>query len=213
MRKNLPGLLALVFGLASASCTVVQQAPPVMVPPQIDLRSHEMIGVVQFGSSAKGELASLATRRFTEAARRDQGLVRIVDLGTRDQALHAVGRNQLDADAVIALGRKFGVRTIVTGDLAVSKVRPDVSIDALLHSGSVTAQVDATLEVSMYETDSGAALWNRSGRTTHSVGQVQLWGGKQFAFDARDPEAAYGGLVDDLVAQVSRPFQVSWVRP
>jgi len=213
MLKNTVRLVGFVLALVGSSCTVVQQAPPVMVPPQIDLRSHEMIGVVQFDSTAKGELASLATRRFTEAARRDQGLVRIVDLGTRDQALHAVGRNQLDADALIALGHKFGVKTIVTGDLAVSKVRPDVSIDALFRSGSVTAQVDATLEVLMYETDSGAALWNRSGRTTHSVGQVQVWGGKQFAFDARDPEAAYGGLVDDLVAQVSRPFQVSWVRP
>ena len=213
MHKNPLRLLGFLLAVVCASCTVTRQAPPVMVPPQIDLKPHEMIGVVQFGSTAKGELASLATRRFTEAARRDQGLVRIVDLGTRDQALHAVGRDRLDTDAVIALGRKFGVKTIVTGDLAVSKVRPDVNIDALLRSGSVTAQVDATLEVLMYETDSGAALWNRSGRTTHSVGQVQVWGGKQFGFDARDPEAAYGGLVDDLVAQVSRPFQVSWVRP
>jgi hypothetical protein len=213
MHKNLVGLLGFALALLFSSCTVTQQAPPVMVPPQIDLRPHELIGLVQFDSSAKGELAPLATRRFTEAARRDQGLVRIVDLGTRDQALQSVGRDRLDADAVIALGHKYSVKTIVTGELAVSKIRPDVSIDSLLRSGSVTAQVDATLEVRMYETDSGAALWNRSGRTTHSVGQVQIWGGKQFAFDARDPEVAYGGLVDELVSQVSRPFQVSWVRP
>jgi hypothetical protein len=105
------------------------------------------------------------------------------------------------------------VKTIVTGELAVSNVRPDVTIDSLLRSGSVTAQIDATLEVLMYETESGAALWNRSGRTTQSVGQVQIWGGRQLAFDARDPETAYGGLVDDLVGQASRPFQVTWVRP
>jgi hypothetical protein len=205
--------LGSVLTLVCASCTVTQQAPPVMVPPQIDLRTRELIGVVQFDSTAKGELAPLATRRFTEAARRDQGLVRIVDLGTRDQALGSIGRDRLDTDAVIALGQKYRVKTIVTGELAVSKVRPDFSVDSLLRSGSVTAQVDATLEVLMYETDSGAALWNRSGRTTHQVGQVQIFGGRQFAFDARDPEVAYGGLVDDLVAQVSRPFQVSWVRP
>jgi hypothetical protein len=213
MEKSPSHLLGFTLALICAGCTVTHQAPPVMVPPQIDLRPRELIGVVQFHSAAKGELAALATRRFTEAARRDQGLVRIVDLGPRDQALRAIGRDQLDTDAVIALGHKFGVKTIVTGDLAVSKVRPDVNIDALLRSGSVTAQVDATLEVLMYETDSGAALWNRSGSATHSVGYVQMWGGKDFAFDARDPEAAYGGLVDELVAQVSRPFQVSWVRP
>lgn len=117
------------------------------------------------------------------------------------------------ASLLFALGHKYGVKTIVTGELAVSNVRPDVTIDSLLRSGSVTAQIDATLEVLMYETESGAALWNRSGRTTQSVGQVQIWGGRQLAFDARDPETAYGGLVDDLVGQVSRPFQVTWVRP
>lgn len=206
-------LSGIVLVLACSACAPTYHAPPVMVPPQIDLKPHELIGVVRFDSTAKGELGPMATRRFTEAARRDQGLVRIVDLGTRDQALQAVGRDRLDTDAVIALGHKYGVKTIVTGELAVSKVRPDVSIDSMLRSGTVTAQVDATLEVLMYEADSGAALWNRSGRATHSVGQVQVWGGKNFAFDARNPDEAYGGLVDELVAQVSRPFQVSWVRP
>jgi len=213
MDKNPVRALGFVLALVCSSCTVTRQAAPVLVPPQIDLRPRELIGVVQFGSTANGELGPLATRRFTEAARRDQGLVRIVDLGTRDQVLKSIARDRLDAEALIALGHKYGVKTIMTGDLAVSKVRPDVNVNAFLRSGSVTAQVDATLEVLMYETDSGAALWNRSGSTTHSVGQVQVWGAKQFAFDARDPEAAYGGLVDELVAQVSRPFQVSWVRP
>jgi hypothetical protein len=184
-----------------------------MVPPQIDLHSHELIGILEFGSTAKGQLAPLATRRFTEAARRDQGFVRIVDLGTRDQALRAIGRDRLDGEALIALGQKYGVKTIVTGELDVSQVRPNVSVDSLLRSGSVTAQVEATLEVRIYETASGAALWNRSGRSAHDVGHVQVWGGRQFAFDAGNPEDAYGGLVDDLVSQVSRPFQNSWVRP
>ena len=211
MKKS---LVSVLFVLVCSSCSVRQPAPPpVMVPPQIDLHSHELIGILEFGSTAKGELAPLATRRFTEAARRDQGLVRIVDLGTQDQALRSVGRDRLDGDALIAIGRKYGVKTIVTGDLAVSQVRPDVSIDTLLRSGSVTAQVDATLEVRIYEAASGAALWNRSGRTTHAVGHVQVWGAKAFAFDARNPEVAYGGLVDDLVSQVSTPFQNSWVRP
>jgi hypothetical protein len=195
-----------------SACTVTQRVPPVMVPPQIDLKSREMIGIIQFGTTSKGQLGPLATRRFTEAARRDQGLVRVVDLGSRDEALRSVGRDRLDSDALIAIGRKAGVKTIVTGELTVSKVRPDVNVDALFHSGSVTAQVDATLEVQMFEAESGAALWNRSAQTTHSVGQVQISSLRQFAFSATNPEEAYGGLVDDLVAQVSRPFQVSWVR-
>lgn len=212
MSKRLAGVVSLVLTIAVWGCAT-HQAPPVMVPPQIDLRSRETIGIIEFDTTSKGQLGPLATRRFTEAARRDQGLVRIMDLGSLGQALRSVGRDRLDADALIAIGRKTGVKTIVTGELTVSKVRPDVSIDALLHSGSVTAQVDAALDVQMFEVESGAALWNRSVHTTHSVGQVQILGGKQFAFDARNPDEAYGGLVDDLVAQVSQPFQVSWVRP
>lgn len=215
MDKRVTGVLLSALTIVCWGCAATRPAPPppMRVPPQIDLKERETIGVIRFATTTRGQLGPLATRRFTEAARRDQGLVRIVDLGSRDEALQAVGRDRLDADAMAALGRKFGVKTIVSGELAVSKVRPDVSVDALLHSGSVTAQVDATLDVQMFEADSGATLWNRSARTTRSVGQVQVWGGKQFAFDARNPDEAYGGLVDDLVAQVSRPFQVSWVRP
>jgi len=212
MNRRLAGSCWFALTIGVAGCTVTQRVPPVMVPPQIDLKSREMIGIIQFGTTSKGQLGPLATRRFTEAARRDQGLVRVVDLGSRDEALRSVGRDRLDVDALIAIGRKAGVKTIVTGELTVSKVRPDVSVDALFRSGAVTAQVDATLEVQMFEAESGAALWNRSAQATHSVGQVQISSLKQFAFSATDPEEAYGGLVDDLVAQVSRPFQVSWVR-
>jgi hypothetical protein len=211
MHKNFLRLSMLVLAVVSCGCGA-PKAPPVMVPPQIDLHPHETIGVIQFASTSKGELGPMATRRFTEAARRDQGLVRIVDLGSRDEALRSIGRDRLDADALIAIGHKHGVKTIVTGELAVSNVRPNVRIDAMLRSGSVTAQVDASLAVEMYEADSGAALWNRSARTTRSVGGVQIWGGSELAFDAEDPDEAYGGLVDALVSQVSRPFRVSWVR-
>ena len=211
MNKVIAGLVPLGLAVLFCACGA-PQAPPVMVPPQIDLHPHEAIGIVDFASSSKGELGPLATRRFTEAARRDQGLVRIVDLGSRAEALRSVQRDRLDADTIVALGRRHNVKTIVTGDLAVSSVRPDVRVDALLRSGSISAQVDASLEVQMFETETGAAVWNRSAQTSHAVGHVRVWNAREFAFDAKNPEEAYGGLVDDLVAQVSRPFQVSWVR-
>jgi hypothetical protein len=185
---------------------------PVLVPPQIDLHPHETIGVMRFDSAAKGELGPMATRRFTEAARRDQGLVKIVELGSAAEVLRSVGRTSLDPEAVKAIGAKHGLKSLIVGDLAVSNVKPNVSVDALFRSGSVTATVDATLNVQLYETETGAALWNRSGRSSQSVGHVSVWGGKNFAFDAGNPDEAYGGLVDDLVSQVSRPFQASWAR-
>lgn len=203
----------LVFAALSWACGGGGSRPaPVLVPPQIDLHPHATIGVLSFDAGAKGQLGPLVTRRFTEAARRDQGLVKIVELGTAADVLRSVGRASLDPEAVKAIGAKHGVRTLVAGELVVANVKPNVSVDALFKSGSVTATVDATLEVRLYETETGAALWNRSGRSTQSVGHVSVRNVRDFTFDARDPEEAYGGLVDELVAQVSRPFQATWAR-
>jgi hypothetical protein len=182
-----------------------------MVPPRIDLTQHEMIGIVEFDSS-EGELGSIATQRFTEAARRDQGLIRMVDFGSHADALNSVGKSEWNADTFKALGQEHEVRTILIGELTVSDVRPDIRISSALESGSLTAQVDATLAVRLVETSSGASIWSRSASATYSVGHVSLFGGGEIAFDASDPERAYGGLVDTLVQQVTRDFQASWVR-
>jgi hypothetical protein len=52
----------------------------VRVPPRIDLAAHEIIGAARFESTNEGKLGPLATRRFTDLARRDQGLVRMMDV-------------------------------------------------------------------------------------------------------------------------------------
>lgn len=213
MRKLLGTALVSLIVLVVAGCAARGPAPVrVMVPPQIDLAPHQTIGILQFSSSSKGELGPLATRRFTEAARRDQGLVRIVDLGPVDAALRSVGKSRLDPEAVVALAHKHGLKTLVAGDLNVSSVRPNVRVDALFKSGSLSAQVDASLTVQMFEAETGASVWNRSSNATTTVAHVSVYGMKEFAFDSSDPDAAYGGLVDSLVSQVTRPFQVTWAR-
>jgi len=75
----------------------------------------------------------------------------------------------------------------------------------------VTANVAATLEVQMIEVESGASVWSRSASATRTLGHVSVLGGKDFVFDAADPEAAYGELVDALVAQVAQDLQGRWV--
>ncbi|HZI94220.1 MAG TPA: hypothetical protein VFE84_08240 [Patescibacteria group bacterium] len=210
-------LLLVAAGLLAGlpACSHRQTAPPlqtVMVPPLIDLKQHETIGVIEFRSSSDGKLGQLATRRFTEWARRDQGLVRIVDLGPRAKALRSVGRDQWGPETYKALGEQRGVSTLLIGELKVSDVRPDVKILASLGSGQVTAQVDATLEVQLIETATGASLWNASASGTKNVGHVSVFSGRRFAFDADDPENAYGVLVDALVEQTTRDFRVSWER-
>jgi hypothetical protein len=70
--------------IAVASLTLAIQGctERVLSPPRIDLKQHEVVGVIEFACSGQGELAPFLTDRFVDAVRRDQGLVRIVLLGT-----------------------------------------------------------------------------------------------------------------------------------
>jgi len=199
--------IAAVLLAGALSC-----GPKVMVPPKIDLKQHEVFGIIEFESSNEGELGPLATRKFTEAARRDQGMVRIVELGSEAEVLTEVGRDRLDQSTFKALGQQRDVSTIITGELVISDVKPDITITPGLGYLSFAAEVNATLAAQMVETATGASIWSGSANTTKRVGQVSLFGGKNFAFDAEDPEKAYGKLVDDLVEKVTKDFRVTWER-
>ena len=216
MKRMAGGLMAVLALAMMPGCAGGQKAPavqPVLVPPRIDLKQHEMIGIVEFTSTSKGQLGPLATRRFTESARRDQGLVRMVDVRPGAESAHTGTPNRWTSETFKAVGRQNGVKTIMTGLLTVSAVRPNIQLTSMFKSGNVSAQVDATLEVQMIEAATGASLWNGSGSATRTLGNVGVFGGKQFAFDAADPDRAYGDLVDALVEQVTRDFHAHWERP
>jgi hypothetical protein len=200
-------VLSSVFFSACASHPPLQR---VWVPPRLDLKPYEIIGMVGFSSTTKGSLAALATRRFEDAVRRDQGMVRMIEVGPQREALAPVGQARWNPESCRAVGRKNGARTLFTGTLTLSRVRPTIQLSALLNSGQVTAEVEATLEVQMIESETGASIWSSAGKATRTLGQVSVLGGKNYSFDADDPERAYGDLVDSLVVQVTRDFQGSW---
>jgi hypothetical protein len=193
-------LIALILGCGSKS----------RIPPRINLRLHELIGIVEFSSSNKGKLGPYATEKFIEAIRRDQGMIRIVELGEEDEVLNQVGKSRLDQDAYKVLGEIFGVKSIISGELLISDVRPDISITPGLGFLSAGAEVDANLSVKLVETLSGASLWSGSGASTEQVAHVSIFGGKDISFDAGDPEKAYGRLIHSLVNKTSRDFKATW---
>ncbi len=196
------------FGCASHHETVQS----VQVPPRVDLKEHEIIGVIEFSSSSKGKLGPLATSRFIEMARRDQGLVRVVSLGTEAEALRSVLRDRLDAEALRVLGEKHGVQSIFTGKVTVSDIKPNVQLLTSLRGGTVSAHVNATLAVQLIETSTGASLWSSSAQGAREVGQISVSSGRNFSFDSDDPDQAYGDLVNALASETTRDFQVTWER-
>jgi len=201
-----------VVGFMLAWAVGCAHHPAVRVPPRVDLTQHQTIGVINFRSSPDDELGALATRRFTESARRDQGLVRMIDFGSSVAALSSVEGNDLDAGTFRALGREHGVQTILVGDLTLSKTRPSVRIDSGLRSGSVAAQVEAVLAVRLVEAATGASIWSASARASETLGQISVLGGENVAIGADDPARSYAALVDRLVEQTTRDFHAHWTR-
>jgi len=198
-------LLALTAGILACGKRV-------MIPPRVDLKDHEVIGIIEFKCTHEGKLGPLATRDFTESIRRDQGMIRIVDLGTEKEALKAVNMKKLDRDAYQAIGDKYEVNTIFAGELKISDVKPKIDIGLLFGALSFRAVVDASLAVRMIEISSGASVWNSSASASREIGGVTIFGGKNFAFNADDPDESYGELLNVLIDRTSRDFQVTWER-
>ncbi len=207
MRRIWAGSLAMLPIAALLACG----GKRVLVPPRIELRQHEVLGIIEFNTNREGKLGPFATQRFMEAARADQGLVRIVELGTRDEVLREVNSRRLDQAAYRALGQRYGLNTVFIGELDISDIRPAIRVAPNLTDMSVAADVDATLTVQMVEIDTGASLWSRSASVTRRVGHVSVFG-RDVVFDAEEPERAYGDLVDALVGYVTRDFRASWER-
>ena len=187
-------------------------APKIMVPPKIDLKKYEIVGIIEFKSSNEGKLGEYATGKFMEVARKDQKIIRIINLGTESECLKAIGHKQLDADAFKSLGEKYDVSSIIFGEIVVSDVRPNISITSGLKYMKFEAEVDATLISQMVETATGASIWNGSATATKQVACVSILDGKNFVFDAEAPETAYGKLVDALMYRVTKDFRVTWQR-
>jgi hypothetical protein len=64
----------------------------------------------------------------------------------------------------------------------------------------------------MIEPETGASLWSASGRTREEIGSVSVSGLKNIGFGGVGKDAAYAGLVDTLVSQVTRDMHGSWER-
>jgi len=207
MRRKFWLIAAALLTLAIQGCT-----ERVLAPPRIDLKQHEVVGIIEFDCSGQGELGPFLTHRFVDAVRRDQGLVRIALLGTPADVLADIGQSRLDQNAFKAIGQKHQIKTVFTGSVVVSDVKPSVAIGQSLTYFGVSADVDATLNAQMVETDTGASLWSRSARAVQRVGGVEIFGDKSFTFDADDPEDAYGRLADSLVEAVTHDFRCRWIR-
>jgi hypothetical protein len=179
--------------LASAACA----AHRVLVPPQLSLAPYGSVGLVTFtAENAKGALGSLVTRRFEEYMLVAQQGIEVQEFATSDSAA--------------ALGGARGVPVVFLGHLKVSNVKPSGGLLGLTWA-HVEATVAAELSVELRSTKTGGTLWRASAARTEKVGELSLVGGVP-EFSARDPNDAYGHLVDRLVHAVTWDLRSTWVK-
>ncbi|HWP38754.1 MAG TPA: hypothetical protein VNL18_14505 [Gemmatimonadales bacterium] len=183
----------------------------VQVPPRLDLGTYGRVGLVTFTvEKAKGTLHELATERFSEEILAAQPGIEVLELGPQDSLVRRVGEAQFGPAAAQALGKARRVPAVFAGHLVVSDVKPSGGILGL-RVPFVEATVSVELTVRLLSTESGGTIWRASAAASEKVGEVSLIGGEPF-FSAKNPNDAYGELVNHLVVSVTQDLRPTWRR-
>jgi len=194
------------LGVVVAFCGCAGTKTP--MPPRVDLQSFGTVGLVEFSSNAKGQLQALASEDFLETVQALQPDVPVLELGNEDTVLRAIGRDRFDSAAIYAIGKEFNVDAVILGHLEVTNIRPRIRASQVLSQTDLKAGVAAALATRVAETAQGATVWAGTARSKETVVNVELQQGK-LAFEATDPRAAYGRLIQPLVRSVTQDFRPS----
>lgn len=199
---------AVLAGVALAACS----SQLARVPPRLDMGNYDRVALVTFSADqSKDGLGQLATQRFAEEVLAAQTGFELLELGPADSS---VARLLASGDAPAAaqeLGRERKIPAVFFGQLAVTNAKPRGSVSG---SGDVNvgATVSAELNVRLLSTSTGGTLWRSSGAASQSVGQIAVSAGRLPSISAKDPNAAYAQMVDQMVVQVTRDFRPTWVK-
>jgi hypothetical protein len=195
--------LAVCGVLALAGCASKYS----QVPPRLDLEPYGRVALVAFSTEQSDDgLSTLATQRFAEALLANQRGVELLEFDRGDSAIASGGD---PAALAQALGRERNVPAVFVGHLKVSGVKPK----GRLGGGgqlNLRASVSAELTVRLLSTSTGATVWRSSAAANGTVGRVAL--SERPSIAVRDPDEAYGEVVNDLAAGVTRDLRPTWVK-
>jgi len=189
-------ILLAVFGCGGSRRPVRQR---VLLPPTLNLVPHRNIGLFIFSvENAKGTLHEFATRRFEEYVLAAQSGIEMREFTSADSS--RVFSSSVDSS---------GVPVAFFGHLKISNVKPSGGLTAGL-SPIMQATVTVNLSVWLVNTRTGGVMWRRSSQSTEKVGGLSFIGGTP-SFSAKDPNDAYGRLINQLVYNVTYDVRSTWV--
>jgi hypothetical protein len=124
----------------------------VRVPPRVELKPYNYIGVVEFSTNAEDNLGPYVTQNFIQHVQSAQPGTRILELGSEDQILRAVERKKLDLETIKLIGNKFNVDAVIVGHLEVSEITPKIKVFTVSEALHASADVEALLSTRLLET-------------------------------------------------------------
>ena len=204
-------LFSVVVLLLGTGCGGGSRTVRVAVPPRVDLREYPTVGLVGFGSNARGELDRISTERFLRALHAAQPGTRVVELGSEKQVLAQVGRRNWDRETFRLVSEENGVDAIVLGRVDVERKAPDVKFSSFVNRLSVKQDVNVELTARLIEADSGATMWTDGAKCTTNLAHASFTDRGGASFGASNPDEAYGEMVDGLVWQVTDAFRTRYV--
>jgi hypothetical protein len=205
--RGVHGLLVLaVLSIGLAVSCGGPRVPRVKVPPRVDLSAYGNLGMVQVSVDGEADLQQLASERLLAAIQAAQPGTPILELGSEQEVLAAVGHERLDAAALRAVGQHYGVDAVITGHLTLSKIKPRIGFSSVLTAVSAQAEVEGALNAKLLETQRGATVWANGAQGQAQVAALSLTRGVS-SIGASDPEKAYGRLVQGLVDRLTWDFR------
>jgi hypothetical protein len=212
MRMRLAALMCTTLvAIGVAACGGGSKTVTVEIPPRLDLSDFARVGLATFTvENAKGGLHELATRRFAEQVLEATRGVEVLELNDTDAVLQQSSESSFGPASARLVGSAHQVPAVFAGPLKVSNVKPSGGLTSfgLPH---VEATVSVELTVALYSTQTGGTLWRAGAGACEKVGHLSIVRGEP-SFSAKDPEAAYGRLVDRLIAVVSRDLYPTYER-
>jgi hypothetical protein len=204
------GALFVSLGCAGNPPPPRVQVSQVQVPPRLDLGEWGTIGIVEFDGGSDPKLAEQSTRQFVQMLQAAQPGARILELGDERRVLSKLGHDELDFEAVRAMGERYRVDAVFTGQLELGEVKPKIRFGQALATLRARADVTGQLSARLLETQAGALVWSRSSTAKANVASLGVPTAGLPSFGAQDPSDTHAGLIQQLVGELRYDFYPTW---
>lgn len=200
--------ILLLLAVALTACS--SKKITVEIPPQINLSTMGTIGVVAFDVESNEPLPGDLTLKVVQYIQAAQPGVPILELGSQADLLREVGYNTLDTEAVKAIGKKYGVDTLLTGTLEVTQSRPDFKFGQDLTSMSAASYLRGNFNARLRQTRNGATLWSNGAHGKWKLAGVDVSSGGIPSLDINNSEDKYKKMLQELARVGTADFRSTY---